>query len=328
MDVLFVCDPPETFSPMADSTSVMIDEAVRRGHRPFCAMLSDLALRADIGWARADALRIEHAHGHAADGMRPRREGAPVWRPMADFGVVLMRKDPPFDQGYLTATWILDHAGTAVFNAPAGLRDINEKLGLARFADLAPATFVLRDAAEIRRVLAELGGRMILKPVFGYGGREVLLARADDPNLGSLIELATADGTRWTIAQEYLPDAARGDKRILLVDGEPIGAVLRVGVPGDVRNNFHAGGKPAAALLDDADRRICQRVGPVLRDAGQFFVGLDVIGARLTEINVTSPTGMQEINHLGGLRGDDTMQAQFWLALERKLVERAPNVTL
>jgi glutathione synthase len=114
----------------------------------------------------------------------------------------------------------------------------------------------------------------------------------------------------------------------LLVDGEPIGAVLRVGAPGDVRNNFHAGGKPAAAPLDDADRRICQRVGPALRDAGQFFVGLDVIGGRLTEINVTSPTGMQEINRLGGLRGDDTMQAQFWLALERKLVERAPTVTL
>ena len=126
---------------------------------------------------------------------------------MADFGVVLMRKDPPFDQGYLTATWILDRAATAVFNAPAGLRDINEKLGLARFADLAPATFVLREAAEIRRVLAEMGGRMILKPVFGYGGREVLLARADDPNLGSLIELATADGTA-KVEQVYVtPDA-------------------------------------------------------------------------------------------------------------------------
>lgn len=319
MDVLFVCDPPETFSPAADSTLVMIDEAVRRGHRPYCALLEDLALRVDQAWARADALRIERTQA----GLVAHRDRAGAWRSMAEFGAVIMRKDPPFDQGYLTATWILDRAQTPVFNAPAGLRDFNEKLSLAQFPDLAPQTYVARESGEIRRILAELGGRMILKPVFGYGGREVLLARHDDPNLGSLIELATAEGTRWTIAQEYLPDATRGDKRILMVDGEPIGAVLRVGVPGEVRNNFHAGGKPAVSELDDADRRICARVGPVLRERGQFFVGLDVIGGRLTEINVTSPTGMQEINRLGALSDDATMQARFWQALERKLGARA-----
>ncbi len=319
MDVLFVCDPPESFSPIGDSTLVMISEALRRGHRPYCAMLPDLALRGDQAWARVDALRIETtAQGDAA-----RRALSPTWRSMAEFGVVLMRKDPPFDQGYLTATWILDRAQTAVLNAPAGLRNFNEKLSLAQFAELAPATYVLREAQEIRRVLAELGGRMILKPVFGFGGREVLLARADDPNLGSLIELATAEGTRWTIAQEYLPAATQGDKRILLIDGEPAGAVLRVGMPNEVRNNFHAGGKPVAAVLDDADLAICRRVGPILREQGQFFVGLDVIGARLTEINVTSPTGMQEINRLGALRDDETMQACFWRTLEGKLGQRA-----
>lgn len=324
MEVLFVCDPPETFSPTGDSTLVMIDEALRRGHRPWCALLGDLALRGDEAWACMDALRIETT----ARGLAARRAGTPSWRRMAELDVVLMRKDPPFDQGYLTATWILDRAGTAVFNAPAGLRNFNEKLSLAQFADLAPITYVLREPSDIRRVLAELGGRMILKPVFGYGGREVLLARADDPNLGTLIELATADGTRWTIAQEYLPDAKRGDKRILLVDGEPAGAVLRVGAAGEIRNNFHAGGQPVAAELDDADRMICERVGPILRDQGQFFVGLDVIGARLTEINVTSPTGMQEINRLlaaarsGNLNDEDTMQAHFWRALEGKLGSR------
>lgn len=319
MDVLFVCDPPATFSPTADSTLVMMAEAVRRGHRPHFALLDHLAVRRDAAWAGAQELRIDTV----GDGLQARPVGTPTWRPMAEFGVVLMRKDPPFDQGYLTATWILDRAQTAVFNAPAGLRDLNEKLSLARFAELAPTTYVLREPAEIRRVLADLGGRMILKPVFGYGGREVLLARADDPNLGTLIELATADGTRWTIAQEYLPEAKHGDKRILLVDGEPIGAVLRVGAPGEVRNNFHAGGTPASSELDDADRAICRHVGPVLRDAGQFFVGLDVIGGRLTEINVTSPTGMQEINRMGGLRDDATMQARFWQALEGKLGGRA-----
>jgi glutathione synthase len=315
VDVLFVSDPPETFSPKADTTAVMIDEALRRGHRPWCAMLPDLAVRDDAAWARAWPLGVTHDDG----GIVVARTAEPVWRPMAEHGAVVMRKDPPFDQGYLTATWILDRAGTAVFNAPSGLRDFNEKLALARFAELAPRTFVARDHGELRRILAELGGRMILKPVFGFGGREVLLVRQDDPNTGSLIELATAEGTRWTIAQEYLPAASRGDKRILLVDGEPIGAVLRKGAEGDVRNNFHAGGRPEATELDSSDLDICAKVGPVLRDAGQFFVGLDVIGGRLTEINVTSPTGMQEINRLGALRQDATMQARFWTALERKL---------
>jgi glutathione synthase len=172
---------------------------------------------------------------------------------------------------------------------------------------------------ELRRWLAELGGKMILKPVLGYGGREILLAREDDPNLGSLLELATAEGTRWTIAQEYLPAAKLGDKRILLCDGAPVGAVLRVPKSGEIRNNFHAGGSPAAAELTEEDRAICSAVAPMLRDMGQLFVGLDVIGGRLTEINVTSPTGMQEINRLGRLRDGATMQARLWDALESKL---------
>lgn len=317
MDVLFVCDPPESFAPRADSTLVMIDEAIRRGHRPYVAMLADLVLREAQAHVRATAVTM------AAEAPLRTVRGEAQWRSMAEFGVVLMRKDPPFDQGYLTATWILDRAGTAVFNAPSGLRDFNEKLSTAAFADLTPKTHVVRDPAELRRTLELLGGAMIVKPVFGFGGREVLLARADDPNLGSLFELATADGTRWTIAQQYIPAASVGDKRILLVDGEPIGAVLRVPASGELRNNFHAGGRPVVTELDAADRAICSRVGPVLRAAGQFFVGIDVIGGLLTEINVTSPTGMQEINHLGGLRDDDTMQARFWAALERKLGDTA-----
>jgi glutathione synthase len=155
--------------------------------------------------------------------------------------------------------------------------------------------------------------------VYGFGGRGILLARADDPNLGSLIELATHDGTRWTVAQEYLPDAKAGDKRILMIEGEPIGAVLRVPAENEIRNNFHAGGRPELTTLDDRDRAICSRVGPYLREMGQFFVGLDVIGGRLTEINVTSPTGFQEVNRLHGLTADDAMQAIFWAALERRL---------
>ena len=152
-----------------------------------------------------------------------------------------------------------------------------------------------------------------------YGDREILLARQDDPNLGTILEVATDEGRRWTVAQAYVPEATEGDKRILLVDGEPIGAVLRVPTDGELRNNFHAGGTPAAIEVDDRDRAICSALAPFLQARGQFFVGIDVIGGLLTEINVTSPTGMQEINRLGDLAGDATMEALFWAALESKL---------
>lgn len=318
VEALFIVDPPHTFDPSKDSTFVMITEALARGHRPWGVELEDLSLHADQAHAFCAPLAVDES------GPAPRiiYEETPRDRPMSEFDVVLMRKDPPVDASFVTATWILDHAGTTVINEPRGLRDLNEKLAIAEFSDLAPRTFVSRSVRELQEILEHFGGRMIVKPVYGFGGREILLVRHDDPNRGSLLELATAEGTRWTVAQEYLPAAAQGDKRILLVDGEPIGAVLRVPAPGELRNNFHTGGTPAQAGLDEQDQTICSRVGPRLRELGQFFVGLDVIGGRLTEINVTSPTGMQEINRLGGLTGEHTMQAQFWTALESKLGAR------
>jgi glutathione synthase len=312
LDALFILDPPETFDPHADSSFVMITEALRRGHRPFGALLPALALWGNEARARVGALQL------GADG-RIELSSELQSRTLESFDVVVMRKDPPVDTAYLAATWILDHARTLVVNAPTGLRELNEKLAIARFPELTPRTFVTRSTVELREILDELGGRMIVKPVYGFGGREILMAKAGDPNLVSILELATAEGSRWTVAQEYLPAAAEGDKRILLLDGEPIGAVLRVPAAGELRNNFHAGGTPAQGPLTDRDRAICSRVGPVMRDLGQFFVGLDVIGGLLTEINVTSPTGMQEINRLEGLQGDDTMQARFWATLESKL---------
>jgi glutathione synthase len=313
-DVLFVIDPLETFNPRADSTFVMITEALRRGHRPYGATLPGLGVRGHEAVARVAPVAL-------ASGGDPRLvySEPPRRRLLSEFDVVLMRKDPPVDQSYVAATWILDHAGTLVLNAPAGLRTLNEKLSILRFGELVPKTFISRDTAELREILETLGGRMIVKPVYGFGGREILLARTEDPNLGSLLELATAEGTRWTVAQEYLPAAVEGDKRILLVGGEPIGAVLRVPADGELRNNFHAGGRPARSELTDRDRAICSAVGPMLREADQFFVGIDVIGGHLTEINVTSPTGMQEINRLQGLEGEHTMQARFWDALEARL---------
>jgi glutathione synthase len=168
-------------------------------------------------------------------------------------------------------------------------------------------------------MLVELGGRMIVKPLLGHGGAEVLMAIEGDPNLSTVLEIATRDETRWTVAQQFIPEAAQGDKRILLVDGEAVGAVLRVPSRGELRNNFHAGGTPSATELSERDREICSRVGPWLREHGQLFAGIDVLGPYLTEINVTSPTGMQEINRLGGLRDDATMQAKFWNAVEARL---------
>ena len=312
-EALFVADPPEAFDPNADTTFVMVTEALRRGIRPFLAEVSDLSLHCDRARARVQQLE----HDPSTD--RLRRVGEATWRDLAEFDVVLMRKDPPVDSGYVTATWILDRAGTLVVNEPRGLRELNEKLSIARFTDLIPKSYVSRNPQELREILRSLGGRMILKPVYGFGGREILMAREDDPNLVSLLELATAEGRRWTVAQEYLPAAKHGDKRILLVDGQPIGAVLRVPAPGELRNNFHAGGTPAATDLTPADSAICSAIAPLLRELGQFFVGIDVIGGRLTEINVTSPTGMQEVNRLEGRAVDATTQALFWEALETKL---------
>lgn len=314
LEPLFVIDPPEGWNPAADSTFVMITEALRRGHRPFGAVLQNLSLRGKDAWARVAPL------GLVDD--RVAFVGPPEPRPLAGFSVVLMRKDPPVDAAFVTATWILDQAGTLVLNDPTGLRELNEKLSIAAFSEITPRTFVSRHPGELREILASLGGRMIVKPVYGFGGREILLVRDDDPNTGTLLELATADGTRWTVAQEYLSAAKDGDKRILLLDGEPVGAVLRLPADGELRNNFHAGGRPELTEVTGRDRAICATIAPMLRARGQFFVGIDVIGGLLTEINVTSPTGMQEINRLHGLTHDETMQARFWSALETKLGAR------
>ena len=314
-DVLFVLDPLELLSPGADSSYVMITEALRRGHRPFGVELSGLGLVGQRPFAHARPIVLPGPGAKLQWGEASER------RELSSFAAVFMRKDPPFDDDYLNATWILECARgqTCLFNDPAGLRELNEKLAILRFADLIPDTRLLRRDEDLRAALHDMGGKMIVKPVFGFGGREILQARDGDPNLGSIFELATQEGKRWTVAQAFIEAAAEGDKRILMVDGEAIGAVLRVPARGELRNNFHAGGSPVLTKLDERDQEICSRVGPFLKARGQFFVGLDVIGGLLTEINVTSPTGMQEINRLDKLEGDATMQALFWDAVEEKI---------
>jgi glutathione synthase len=316
-DVLFVLDPLPLINPRTDTSYVLILEALRRDHRPFYVTLDGLSLRGSQAWAAVRAVGPASADEFTA----LRDLGPSEARPLSSFAVVFMRKDPPVDQSFIAATWILDRAGTLVLNDPSGLRDLNEKLSMLAFPQLVPDTRLLRKIADLRATLAEMGGTMIVKPLLGYGGREVLQARDGDPNLSTLLEIATADETRWTIAQQFIPEVSHGDKRILLVDGEPIGAVLRVPATGELRDNFHAGGQPATTELTERDREICSAIGPRLRERGQFFVGIDVIGPYLTEINVTSPTGMQEVNRLGDLRGDATMQAKFWTAVEAKLAQ-------
>lgn len=314
-DVLFVLDPLSTIDANKDSSYLMIAEAQRRGFQVWAVELAGLMLRGADAFAYATPISVPRL------GQPVVVRGPSEVRELASFRVVLMRKDPPVDAHFIVATWALDRAmaRTLVVNTPQGLRDLSEKLAILEFPEFIPRSYLLRNVGDLRDALQELGGQMILKPVYGFGGREVLIAREGDPNLSTLFELATRDGTTWTIAQAFVPAAKDGDKRILLVDGEPIGAVMRVPASGELRNNFHAGGTAAGTVLSARDLQICAAVGPFLRSRGQFFVGLDVLGDFLTEINVTSPTGMQEINRLENLTDGATMQAKFWTALETKL---------
>jgi glutathione synthase len=216
--------------------------------------------------------------------------------------VVLQRKDPPVDEEYVTATQILGLCRRAVvLNRPAGILAANEKLYATQFPELMTETIVTRQVANLVDFMAKVGGDMIVKPLGGRGGEGIFHLRHDDRNLFSILEQSTRFGTRRVMAQRYLPAVRQGDKRILLLDGEPLGAVLRVPREQETRSNLHVGGRPVRAALDDADRRIVATLAPALRRDGLFFVGIDVIGGFLTEVNVTSPTGVQEIDRLDGV---------------------------
>ena len=218
------------------------------------------------------------------------------------FDAVWMRKDPPVDRDFLHATYVLDHAGprTRVFNRPGALRDANEKLYALHFRDFVPETLVTRQPARIRRWLEQASFPLVVKPIDGHGGRGVFLLHADDRNVPSILETLSDDGRRWIMAQRYLPEAREGDKRILLVDGRPEGAILRVPTSDENRGNIHVGGRVVATTLTPREQEICAFVGPRCRADGLAFVGLDVIGDFLTEFTVTSPTGAREVLALGG----------------------------
>lgn len=297
MRFLVILDELTRLDLAGDTTyALMLEAGHNREHELWTCQAGDLGLEHDDAIAFASPTQVRPGATPAeAFSLGPR---APV--PLELFHAVLMRTDPPVNETYLQATWILERARgkTLLVNDPRALRELNEHLSILYFPDLIPPTIVTRSQARLRSFLEEQGGAMIVKPVEGYGGRGIFLIRAGDPNTSSLLETATRDGGAWTMAQRYLPEAVTGDKRIVVVDGEAVGAVLRVPGQAEARGNLHVGGTPHRTELDAEDQAILRAVGPFLRERGLLFVGLDVIGGRLTEINITSPTGIRHIEAL------------------------------
>ncbi len=295
---VFLMDPIESVDIQADTTFVLMLEAQERGHRVLYAAPEGLSVRDGRPVALAREVTLRREVGNHVD-LGPER--SLVLDEESD--VVFQRVDPPVDAAYVAATQILTLCQrTVVLNRPESILFANEKLYALHFRELMPETLVTRRVDELREFLHKLGGEMIVKPLDGKGGEGIFHVRSDDRNLRSILEQSTRFETRVTMAQRYLPEVRSGDKRILLVDGEPIGAILRIPPDGDTRANLHVGGRAAPAVLDENDRRIVERIAPSLRRDGLFFVGIDVIGGYLTEVNVTSPTGIQEANALDGVR--------------------------
>lgn len=315
MRSLMVMDPLDRIHVSGDSTYVVMLELDRR-NTP-CWMCTPGQLYARDGRCYAAATRVR------ALPEAPWFEVAEtVDLELGAFDVVWMRKDPPFDMSYILATYLLDMAppSTLVVNDPIGLKLFNEKLWAMQFPELHPPTLLTGDPRRLRAFVDELDGRAVLKPWDGNGGRGVLVTDAADRNLNSMIELMTADGA-FVIAQPYLEEADAGDKRILLFDGEPVAAMLRIPTAKDYRGNMHVGATVEACDLDARDQHICDVLGPHLQRHGQVFVGIDVIGGLLTEINVTSPTGIREIFTLTGQRLERNLVDRVWQRAERKSVE-------
>ncbi len=297
MRLAFILDPLGSIKPYKDSSYAMMREAAARGHVLFALHQGDLA------WGGGGVVGKGRALTLTGDEHDWYRAGDPESIPLAEFDAVLMRKDPPFDMEYVYSTYLLELAeqeGARVFNRPGAIRDFNEKLAIARFPQFAPPTLVTRQDALIRSFLAEHGD-VILKPLDGMGGASIFRVRVDDPNLGVIIETLTHFGRRTIMAQRFIPEISAGDKRILLIAGETVPySLARIPKPGETRGNLAVGGIGVAQPLSARDREIAEGVAPLLWNAGLLFVGIDVIGDYLTEVNVTSPTCMQEIHQQTG----------------------------
>ena len=306
-------DPVENVSIDGDSTFRLGLEAEARGHRLFQYTADQLSYAEGRVVARGRPITLRREAGnHVTFG-----DWAEV--DLSEFDVVWLRQDPPFDMAYITNTHLLDrvHPATFVVNDPFWVRNSPEKLLVLDFPDLTPPTLITRDPAQIR-AFRDRHGDIIVKPLYGNGGAGIFHLRPNDSNLSSLIETFSSISREPVIVQKYLPAVVKGDKRIILVDGEPVGAINRVPAEGEARSNMHVGGRPEKIGLTEREREICNRIGPVLREKGLLFTGIDVIDGWLTEINVTSPTGLQELERFDGVNG----AAAIWDAVERKVAER------
>src|SRR3954469_4682895 len=307
-------DPIDTINIDADSTFALAIEGQARGHALFHYLPQALTLRGGRLFARGRKLEVFRDHGNH------HRFGDFEELDLAGFDVVLMRQDPPFDMAYITATHLLEllhEQGPLVVNDPASVRNAPEKLFVLRFKELMPPTLLTLDVHEIREFWREHGD-IIVKPLFGNGGAGVFHLRPGDENLNSLLEMYALVHREPVMVQRYLPEVRLGHKRLILVGGEPVGAVMRVPPEGEARANLHVGGRAVKTELTAREREICAAIGPTLRQQGLVFVGIDVIGDYMTEINVTSPTGIQEIARLDGI----DLSVNIWDAIEGRFAGR------
>lgn len=311
LKIAFQMDPIEKFDISGDSSFRLAEEAQARGHTLFYYTPDKLAYQDRKITARGWPFTVQRVVGdHYSLGAEEEVD-------LADYDVVWLRQDPPFDMGYITTTHLLDRlkGSTLVVNDPFWVRNYPEKLLVLDFPDLTPPTTVARDLDTIR-AFKNLHKDVILKPLYGNGGAGVFRLDANDRNLASLHELFAGINSEPLIVQKFLPDVSNGDKRVILVDGEPVGAINRVPAAGETRSNMHVGGRPEKIGLTKRDLEICEAIGPLLREKGQVFVGIDIIGDYLTEINVTSPTGIMELEKFDG----GNIAGKIWDAIEAKLV--------
>ena len=309
LSVAIQMDHVRSLNIAGDTTFALSLEAQRRGHRLYHYTPDRLTQADGRVFARLEEMQVRDVKGDHFT------LGEPVRKDLGEMDVVLLRQDPPFDMNYITTTHILEriHPKTLVVNDPAWVRNSPEKIFVTEFPDLMPATLITRDPAEVAAFRKEHGD-IIVKPLYGNGGAGIFHLKDDDRNLASLLEMFSQMFREPFIVQRYLPEVRKGDKRIILIDGKAVGAINRVPAEHDSRSNMHVGGRAEHSELTAREHEICERIGPSLKERGFILVGIDVIGDYLTEINVTSPTGVREVKRFGGA----DIAALFWDAVEAK----------
>lgn len=309
-------DPISDIDITGDTSFALALEAQARGHRLFVYHVDDMSYEKGDVWARLTEVTLTDRIGSHVS------FGAVSYRPLSDCDVILMRQDPPFDMAYITATHLLEKlpASTMVVNNPAEVRNAPEKILVTLFSELMPDTLISRDKSRIDAFRDEHQD-IIVKPLYGNGGAGVFRVQPEDQNLSALLEMFFAQSREPVMVQRYLPEVVDGDKRIILIDGEPVGAINRVPQKGEARSNLHVGGVAVSTELSDSDRQICDAIGDELRQRGLYFVGIDVIGSYLTEINVTSPTGIREMSRFTGRN----IAGMFWDVIEDRQARNLSN---